>query len=86
MIDWRADQFSLGVTLSLAALWMHPFGDPRVDPAAIVAAVARKRPPAPDFVAAAVAAGLPVLVRMVQPWPHKRFRDPGELAQEWRNQ
>lgn len=86
LIDWRADQFSLGVTLSAAALLMHPFGDPRVEPAAIVAAVARKRPPTAEFITAARAARLPVLVRMVQPWPHKRFRDPALLAQEWREQ
>lgn len=86
LINWRADQFSLGVTLSVAGLWLHPFGDPRVDAGAVVAAVARKRPPTAAFVTAATNAGLPVLVRMVQPWPHKRIRNPIELAQEWLRQ
>lgn len=84
LIDWRADQFSLGVTFSILALGLHPYADtPNDNPHAVVQRVAEKRTPTPMFVAAATGAGLDALVRMVAPWPVGRFRTPGALVAAW---
>jgi serine/threonine protein kinase len=83
LINWRADQFALGVTMSLAALGIHPFGE---DFRKQVDAIARYAHPTARFVGAAQTAGLPVLVKMVQPYPIQRFSDPAVLQQEWATQ
>jgi serine/threonine protein kinase len=83
MIDWRADQFGLGVTLSVAALGCHPFAEPGEVPHAVIAAVAERRRLAPVFISECKKRDLGVLERMVQPWPVSRFRLPSELLGAW---
>jgi serine/threonine-protein kinase PpkA len=80
MIDWRADQFALGITLSLASLGQHPYG---LDLRAQAEAISRCEAPTADFGALAAAAQLPVLIRMVQPYPIQRYSDPVALSKEW---
>lgn len=82
-IDWRADQFSLGVVLCYCAFGVHPYQAPGDGPMEIVARVAERRTPVESFVESARAAGLPVLERMVAPWPVQRFRTPDALALAW---
>jgi serine/threonine protein kinase len=84
-IDWRSDQFSLGVTLSIAGLGLHPYGNVAT-PIEVIEAVAQRKAPTAIFPAAAGRAGLPVLRKMVAPWPIERFRTPGELISAWRDQ
>jgi serine/threonine protein kinase len=88
MIDWRADQFSLGVTLSLALFGRHPYQMPTdVDPAAIVDRVAHRSHPLPrPFVDLAESAGVPALCQMVALWPVERFRTPDALSAAWNDQ
>ncbi len=83
MIDWRADQFALGVTLGMCALGKHPFGTSlreRVDN------IAARKEPQPAFVAAAGTFGLPVLAKMVNPYPIGRYTDVATLLKEWNQQ
>lgn len=88
LIDWRADQFSLGVSLAIGALGLHPYQQSGSDrPFEIVERVAgRKERPAEPFVTAATKAGLPALIRMVAPWPVQRFRTPDALSAAWHDQ
>jgi serine/threonine protein kinase len=84
LIDWRADQFSLGIALALAAFGEHPFSDA---PAGnVVEHVAARHAVSRTFVATVNAAGLPTLVRMLAPWPVQRYRTPAELQAAWRAQ
>jgi len=79
MIDWRSDQFGLGVTLVIALTGRHPYGLLN-DPAdTIVTNVADRKALAPDVVAECRTQGWNVLVKMVQPWPVSRFRTPADL-------
>lgn len=82
-IDWRADQFSLGVLLSLSAFGIHPYQEPNDSPIDIVTRVSRRGPSAKQFQDAANLAGLPVLIRMTTAWPVQRFRKPEMVAQAW---
>ncbi|MEA2163768.1 MAG: hypothetical protein QOK37_1895 [Thermoanaerobaculia bacterium] len=79
MIDWRSDQFGLGVTLVVALTGRHPYGLLN-DPAdAIVTSVADRKALAPDVVAECRRQGWNALVKMVQPWPVSRYRTPADL-------
>jgi serine/threonine protein kinase len=80
LIDWRCDQYSLGVVISLAMLGIYPAtGTSEPDPTL----VSNRHPPADAFLAAAEAAGVPQLIKMVQPWPVQRFARPQLLVQAW---
>jgi serine/threonine protein kinase len=82
MIDWRADQFSLGITLSLAILGMHPYtGSNTLD--GVVERVANRSNVSASFVEAAQENNLSLLRKMVTPWPIHRFTRPAQLVDAW---
>jgi serine/threonine protein kinase len=86
LIDWRSDQFSLGVVLALSSLGFHPYADQGLSDAEVVQRVADRRSQPDPFKAAAKQVGLPVLVDMTAPWPVERIRTPRELATGWARQ
>lgn len=86
LIDWRCDQFSLGVTLAYLTLGFHPYAKNDDDPGQTVSLVANRREPTSRFIAAATLNGLSALVRMVSPWPVQRFRTPQVLKKGWTEQ
>ena len=86
LIDWRADQFSLGALLSISAFGFHPYDNGDDLPIDIVARVSSRSQPTQRFRDAAMAAGLPVLIKMTAPWPVERFRRPDELLSAWTSQ
>ena len=79
-IDWRCDQYSLGVVLSIAMFGVHPATGAPID-GSTRDFVARRQPPAAEFLRQA--SGFAQLVRMVQPWPAQRFARPHELVAAW---
>lgn len=83
LIDWRADQFALGLVLGLCLTGMHPWARPGFTVAQTVEALAERAGPSPEFVAAAQGAKLAALSTMVAPWPVERIRTPAELAAAW---
>lgn len=83
LIDWRADQFALGVVLGMCLTGVHAWAQPGATIPATVDALAARAGPAPSFVDACAKAGLPLLAKMVAPWPVQRVRTPGELATAW---
>ena len=81
LIDWRSDQFSLGVVISLCHLGIHPYqqnGEPCYS-SATVENVALRKQHGDEFVSKASHENLPFLIRMTAPWPIERYRDPQEL-------
>ena len=86
LIDWRSDQFSLGVTLAFLIFGFHPYAVRTEDPGRTVSSVGNRNGPTERFVAAATRCGLPALVRMVSPWPVKRYRTPEMLTNIWKEQ
>lgn len=83
MIDWRSDQFSLGVVLTLSAFGFHPYQEDGALPGQIVERVAERGRQTARFVNAATQAGLPLLIRMTACWPVERFRTPDDLQRAW---
>jgi serine/threonine protein kinase len=86
IIDWRSDQFSLGVVFGFAGLGMHPFARPGDQPAQTVVRVERREGPSLEFIEAAKNAGLPALQQMVGNWPVQRIRKSIDLLQTWKRQ
>ncbi len=83
MIDWRADQFSLGITLSIALFGLHPYASSGTDATEIIDRMSRREPPQLNFVRAATAERLELLIKMVDPWPIRRFARPDQLLDAW---
>lgn len=88
LIDWRSDQFSLGVTISLAFLGIHPYQYPNEIEITeqVVNRVASRQRPRPDFESLCATHGVQCLPRMVSPWPIGRVRKPEELSRMWSEQ
>jgi len=84
LIDWRADQFSLGVTLSVLTLGVHPYANsPTQLPFDIIERVAARQSPSDLFISLSESAGMRALPKMVASWPVHRYRTPEELAAAW---
>jgi serine/threonine protein kinase len=83
LIDWRSDQFSLGVSLSLATFGNHPFRQPGDTDVAVVERVASREAVPAAFIDKARAANLLALTTMMAPWPVNRFRTPKNLQEAW---
>lgn len=81
MIDWRSDQFGLGVTLLLALTGRHPYEHIGDTDDVVVTRVADRKPLAPDVEAECRKEGWNALLKMVQPWPILRFRTPQLLIE-----
>jgi serine/threonine protein kinase len=86
LIDWRADQFSLGVVLSLAHFGSHPYEEPGDDAGRIIGRVAARKGPTAKFSADVAASYLPVLEQMIAGWPVNRVRLPQVLLDSWKAQ
>jgi serine/threonine protein kinase len=82
LIDWRSDQFSLGVLISISLFGLHPYGENGLMPQQIVDRVSERGAQSARFVESA-RAELPVLVRMTAPWPVQRLRKPEQLVGSW---
>jgi serine/threonine protein kinase len=83
IIDWRSDQFSLGVVLALAAFGFHPYEDEGASPTLTVERVAEHGSQSARFLDAATRSGMPFLVRMTAVWLVQRFRTPDDLLRVW---
>jgi serine/threonine protein kinase len=83
LIDWRADQFSLAVAITLITFGAHPYEKQGMSMAELVEAVATRSGPTDKFIAAAQGAHLAPLVKMVAPWPVSRYRTPALLTAAW---
>ncbi len=86
LIDWRADQFALGVVISVCTLGMHPYECAGGSDADTVNRVATRERPSAAFLTQSRTIGLPVLARMVGVWPAERYRTPALLMAARRDQ
>lgn len=86
MIDWRSDQFSLGIVLSYATFGLHPYDYGGDSFETIVERVATRGSLGAPFLEAASRERLSCLTLMVQPWPINRIHTPASLMLEWNKQ
>jgi serine/threonine protein kinase len=76
MIDWRSDQFSIGVVAGHLLTKQHPYQTDPVNPGSAVHAALERRGPTNEFQQAMNDMGLAAIARMVNPWPVQRFSEP----------
>ncbi|HKU14712.1 MAG TPA: serine/threonine-protein kinase, partial [Steroidobacteraceae bacterium] len=74
LIDWRTDQFCLGVAISICAMGKHPYAQHGDTSVSCVSRVSQRQGPRTTFVEECEAVGLLALAKMVSPWPVHRFR------------
>jgi serine/threonine protein kinase len=86
LLDWRSDQFSLGVVLSIACLGTHPYADNDNPHDSITVTRSASRQGPSEMFKKRADACLPALARMVSPWPVQRFRTAILLAEAWDHQ
>jgi serine/threonine protein kinase len=83
LIDWRTDQFALGISLAVAVFAEHPFRNLDTTDEDLLQRVSSKLKPAAWFAEQTVASGLSALLKMVAPWPIDRYRKPENLRTAW---
>jgi serine/threonine protein kinase len=86
MIDWRTDQFALGVSLSYVTLGDHPYRKRGLSDREVVERVSSRQEQARWFIDGVESLGLVALLRMVSPWPVNRYRKPELLRKAWEGQ
>lgn len=79
LIDWRSDQFAVGVVTCWMILGRHPYQEDGMNPAEAVAAVASRRGPAKALNEQLKAYGLQGISRAVSAWPVARFPRPDDF-------
>ena len=86
IIDWRTDQFGLGIVLCEATLQVHPYSRPGEPQRATVERVAAYGERNKEILEECEAMGLTCLERMTRLWPVQRYRLPEELEEAWNKQ
>jgi len=83
MINWRTDQFSLGITFSICLFGYHPYSQKKSFNDNPLPSVANRNPVPNDFLQTTRKVGLPVIFKMVSPWVVERYPSPKYLLDEW---
>jgi len=86
MIDWRTDQFAIGVTLAIAHFGFHPYHEGDEGVGEVIGRVAGRCGPSARLARTAEEDRLPVLTKMVAPWSAGRIRTPDALKDAWGRQ
>lgn len=84
VINWRTDQFSLGIVLCYCLFGDHPFRSPGDDNEDLRIKVTEKGPPDEERVELLHSMKFTPICRMINPQPFQRFRFPKDLIEEWK--
>lgn len=81
LIDWRTDQFALGITLCEALLGVHPFESGSA--IKTIEKIASKTECNNDIRKQLNDFGMAPIIKMLEPHPVKRYRRPDKMKQDW---
>jgi serine/threonine protein kinase len=79
LIDWRSDQFSIGVMMSLLLTNQHPYQTDPMNLNSAIHATHERKGPTKEFQQAMNKIGLPSVIKMVNPWPIQRYSAPDQI-------
>ena len=82
LIDWRSDQFSLGLVLGTCLFGRHPFKETNMNPNQTVELMAQRGKCSESFVNSIENIGFNFLLKMMAPWPIQRYFRPEDLIKE----
>ncbi|MCG7946234.1 MAG: serine/threonine protein kinase [Candidatus Thiodiazotropha endolucinida] len=84
LIDWRTDQYALGITLAKCIYDVHPYSEENEQgPLQAIERVAQYQNPSNKFTQFCAQYDLKPLVKMIAPYPVLRFTDAGLLKSAW---
>ena len=78
-IDWRSDQFSLGIVIGICLTGQHPFKEPEMKEWDVVQSMADRKTCSNIFKEQITSVGLEPLAKMLSPWPIQRYQKIDEL-------
>lgn len=76
LIDWRTDQFSLGLSLGLLISGKHPFQKEGMNETEAITNVLNKKDCCPQFIQQLKELDFDGIGKMIKPWPIQRFQSP----------
>ncbi|GAB1353747.1 hypothetical protein MASR1M12_24850 [Erysipelotrichia bacterium] len=79
LISWLSDQFSLALTTAFALTSRHPFAPSEGENTEAVSRVAGREMVADWFKEYAIKNHMEYLLKMLEPWPHRRFNNIDDL-------
>lgn len=79
LIDWRSDQFSLGLVLGQCLTGHHPFEDIGMAQVQVVDDICNRKKLPQKFIDDANNSQMSFIVKMLEPWPVNRFFSPDKL-------
>lgn len=79
LIDWRTDQFSMGVVLGMCLTGDHPYRRAGMTKPQVVESVAHHECVPDEFVNIATSEGFDFICRMLSPWPIGRYQSVHKL-------
>lgn len=82
LIDWRSDQFSIGVVLNICLFGSHPYQQTGQTDAQTVEQVITRSTCSPECNEKTSRLGCGFLTKMVSPWPVDRFPHPDLIMRE----
>lgn len=85
MIKWRTDQFSLGIVLGICLTGKHPFSELGKPPNDAIISVAQKKKCSQEFRTKIIELGFEGILKMIEPWPVRRFNTPKQLLEYFKN-
>jgi len=83
MIDWRTDQFAVGIVLSMCLIGRHPFQVDGMNSLQTISAVAARESCSSFFYETMNDLGCQNIIKMVQPWPIHRYQNIDELIESF---
>lgn len=84
LIDWRTDQFALGVMLSIYMLKHHPFQHKNDTTQETIQRVANREELPQETIQVLNQSQVPEIISMLNPWPIKRINSPEKLINIFR--
>lgn len=85
LVDWRTDQFSIGVTASYCLFGHHPYECSGDSANGVIQKVLDRSTVPESFEEECDAVGLGCLAKMVEPWPVRRYRTVDSQIGSWSN-
>lgn len=79
MIDWRSDQFNLGVCAYNSVYGSHPYAEGNEDIGVVLGRLSNRIGPSTTAVKRLQEDGLGAVVKLIEPWPFARYMEYDQL-------
>jgi serine/threonine protein kinase len=86
LIDWRTDQFSLGIVIGICLTGRHPFQSEGMSDVDTVGVVMERGLCDSRFISSVKELGFGNIARMLNPWPIQRFQSTGALLESFQRE